>query len=171
MREVDIILGKQNSKIKQMSKILKIMQIKEDIFFIKNCILQRSIPENFSDELFVESKEDITMASKKQKNPSKWWEVYPKGTVSGDEECDFFNALSTNPKWQWRSTASIAKESGLSKKRVEEIINKYYKKGMVFQNPANEDQWGYWERVPHMIEDKKSLTEEDRNKRISKAKS
>jgi hypothetical protein len=104
-------------------------------------------------------------------NPKKWIEVYPVGTKEGDEEAKFFRALARNPKFDWRSTAAISKESNLPKKRVEEIILKYYKLGMVFQNPKNEDHWGYWERVPHMLPEKKeSICESDKNKRIEKAK-
>ena len=107
----------------------------------------------------------------KVKTPPKWTAVYPQGTKQGDEEQDFFISLSRNPKWQWRSTASIAKEAKLSKERVEEIIAKYYKKGMIFQNPANEDQWAYWERVPDMLpQQEDSITSKDHNDRINKQK-
>lgn len=109
--------------------------------------------------------------SNKKKYPPKWTEVYPHGTKTGDEEQEFFIALARNPKWQWRSTAQLAKESKLSKVRVEEIIMKYLKKGIIFQNPANEDQWGYWERVPEMLpKDKKSITSEDQKNRIDNYK-
>lgn len=111
------------------------------------------------------------MSGTSKKLPN-WWDVYPQGCKAGDEEQEFFIALSRNAKWQWRSVAAIAKESGLSKQRVEELLNKYWKKGMVFQNPQNEDQWGYWDRVPHMIPNEKSnMTDEDHKKRIDKAKS
>lgn len=102
--------------------------------------------------------------------PRKWTEVYPQGSKTGDEEQKFFIALARNPKFKWRSTSAVAKESGLSKERVEEIVAKYYAKGMVFQNPKNEDQWGYWERVPEMVEDGvKSLSSADKTKRIDGA--
>lgn len=105
--------------------------------------------------------------SKKTKTPPKWTEIYPQGTKVGDEEQAFFIALSRHPKWKWRSTASVAAESKLSQERVEEILQKYWKKGMVFQNPANEDQWGYWERVPEMLpEEDESCTQKDQNDRI-----
>jgi len=104
------------------------------------------------------------------KKLKKWTDVYPQGSKEGDEEQAFFISLARNPKWQWRSTAAIAKESNLSKERVEELLNKYYKKGMVFQNPANEDQWGYWERVPEMLpKDDDSITTKDHKDRIKKA--
>lgn len=106
----------------------------------------------------------------KTKKPPKWLDVYPQGTKEGNEEQSFFIALGRHPKYQWRSTAAIAKESGLEVDRVEEIIAKYYKKGMVFQNPKNEDQWGYWERCPEMLkDDSKSVVQMDHKKRINDA--
>ena len=57
--------------------------------------------------------------------PKKWTDVYPVGTKEGDEEARFFRSLARHPKYDWRSTAAISKESGLSPKRVEEIIAKY----------------------------------------------
>jgi hypothetical protein len=105
--------------------------------------------------------------SKKIK-PKKWIDLYPVGTKEGDEESRFFKILARNPKYDWRSTAAISKESNLSKKRVEEIIQKYHKLGLVFQNPKNEDNWAYWERVPHMLPDiKESISDNDKNKRIN----
>ncbi len=105
------------------------------------------------------------------KKPKKWSNVYPQGCKQGDEEQAFFISLARNSKWHWRSTAAVANESNLSKERVEELLMKYYKKGMVFQNPANEDQWGYWERVPQMLPtDDDSITTKDHDDRIKKAK-
>lgn len=101
--------------------------------------------------------------------PHKWIDVYPQGTKEGDEEQSVFICLARHNKWSFRSVAQIAKESNLSRERVEEILQKYWKKGMVFQNPNNEDQWAYWERVPDMLPDKKdSLTKEDQNNRTNK---
>jgi hypothetical protein len=59
--------------------------------------------------------------------PKKWTEVYPQGTPEGDEEARFFKSLARHPKYDWRSTAAIAKESGLTHTRVEQIIAKYLK--------------------------------------------
>lgn len=102
--------------------------------------------------------------------PKKWTEVYPLGTKAGNEESKFFISLTRNTKYDWRSVAAISKESSLSKKRVEEIINKYYKLGMIIQHPKNELHWGYWERVPHMLPDqKKSISSTDKENRIKKA--
>jgi predicted transcriptional regulator len=101
--------------------------------------------------------------------PKKWVDCYPQGTKIGDEEQAFFIALSRHPKYHWRSVSAIAKESNLTKERVEEIIQKYQKKGMVFNNPKNEDQWGYWENVPEMLsKDVKSLSQQDQEDRINK---
>ena len=101
-----------------------------------------------------------------KKKPPKWTEVYPQGTKSGDEEQKVFISLARS-KWNWRSVAHVAAEAGLTKERVEQILNKYYKKGMVFPNPANADQWGYWERVPHMLQDDdRTIAQKDQDKRI-----
>lgn len=99
--------------------------------------------------------------------PKKWTEVYPQGTREGDEEARFFKSLARHIKYEWRSTAAIAKESGLDKRRVEEIAAKYMKRHMVFQSESNEEHWGYWERVPHMLPDEyKSASDADKDKRI-----
>ena len=87
----------------------------------------------------------------KVKEPPKWYDVYPQGTEEGNEEYEFFVALNRDPKWVWRSVSAIAKESNLSKERVEQILAKYYKKKMVFQNSTNEDMWAYWQNVPDRI--------------------
>jgi len=101
--------------------------------------------------------------------PRKWVDVYPAGTSEGDEEARFFRSLARHPKYDWRSVAALAKESGLTKERVEKIIKKYFDMNMVFQNPKNEDHWGYWERVPHMLPDKRqSIAEEDKINRVKK---
>lgn len=100
----------------------------------------------------------------------KWTDVYPKGTKKGDEEQAIFIALARHPKWQWRSVSALSKETGLTKERVEEILYKYWKIGMVFQNPASEDQWGYWERVPDMVPTNLgSISEADHEERLKKA--
>jgi hypothetical protein len=110
--------------------------------------------------------------SKNSKKPKKWTDVYPQGTKEGDEEQKFFIALARQPEFKWRSVAALAKEANLTKERVEEIIQKYYKKNMVFSNPKTEDHWGYWERVPEMLnEDHSSIAQSDQKKRIDKAKS
>lgn len=103
----------------------------------------------------------------KRKLPPKWPDVYPHGTKAGDEEQAFFIALGRHPKWDWRSTAQLAKESNVTKERIEQIISKYYNKGMVFQNPLNEDQWGYWERHRELLpKEEDQLADADHKDRI-----
>lgn len=104
----------------------------------------------------------------KRKLPPNWYDVYPQGCKQGDEEQAFFIALIRNPKWTFRSTAQLAKECNLTKDRIEQLIEKYYKKGMVFQNPANEDQWGYWERNPQLLpKQEDDLVDADHKDRMS----
>lgn len=99
--------------------------------------------------------------------PKKWFELCPFGTKKGNEESKFFKSIARHPKYEWRSVAAISKESGLTKETVEKIIQKYFKLGVVFQNPKNEDHWGYWERVPQMLPNSKSsVSDEDKKNRI-----
>lgn len=100
----------------------------------------------------------------------KWTEIYPQGTKEGDEEYAFFIALERHAKLIWRSTASLAHDSGLDKVRVEKIIEKYYKLGMIFANPKNDESWAYWERMPKDALPKKaeSLVEKDQKSRMQK---
>ena len=101
------------------------------------------------------------------KRPQNWYDIYPRGSKEGDEEEKVFISLSRRV-WTWRSIGAISKESGLPKERVEEILYKYYKKGLVFQNPKNEDQWGYWDRVPEMFDkSKKSIFQQDLENRMN----
>lgn len=103
------------------------------------------------------------------KKLKKWSEVYPQGTKEGDEEQKFFIALARNPKFEWRSTGMISKESGLTRERCEQIIQKYVKMGLIIPSTSKEDHWAYWERVPNLIkDDSKSLTQKDQKKRIDK---
>lgn len=102
-----------------------------------------------------------------KKKLKKWYEIYPQGTKEGDEEQVFFSILARNKKWRWRSTAALSRESGLSKERIDELLAKYFKMGMVFQNPANAEEWAYWERVPEMLDaDDGTITEKDHKQRI-----
>jgi len=102
--------------------------------------------------------------------PPKWSQIYPQGTAKGDEEQHFFVVLSRG-KYDFLSIAQIAQESKLSKKRVEEIIEKYYTLNVVLQNPENEDQWGYWERCESLLpEEKPSISRTDKESRIKKAR-
>lgn len=100
----------------------------------------------------------------------KWDRVYPQGTKEGDEELAFFISLTRNPKYVWRSTPGIAAETGLTKIRVEQIVNKYLKLNMVYQHPKNDDNWGYWERIPKEMLPKQyqSLVSKDQEQRMDK---
>lgn len=108
--------------------------------------------------------------SKPKKLP-KWIDVYPQGTKDGNEEQKFFIAIGRHPKYIWRSVAALAKEANLTAERVEQIIQKYFKKGMIIQNPQSENQWGYWERVPANLlpQEDASVSNSDKKKRIDKA--
>lgn len=101
--------------------------------------------------------------------PQHWYDVYPRGTKEGDEEEKVFTSLARNSTWVWRSVSAIAKETGVSKERVEKIIYKYFNKNMIFQNPKNEDQWGYWSNVPEMLKkiNNKTIKQEDLDKRLN----
>jgi len=99
--------------------------------------------------------------------PEKWTNIYPAGTPEGDEEFKFFVKLARNPGQLWRSTSAISKETGLSKIRVEQIIQKYFNLGIVIQNPNNEDQWGYWENHEELLpKPQKTIAESDQDKRM-----
>lgn len=105
----------------------------------------------------------------KKKLPN-WCDIYPHGTKQGDEELAFFVSLARNPKYIWRSTSGIAQDSGLTKERVEEIVQKYVKLDMVYQHPKNDDNWGYWERVPSdmLPKEYQSLVAKDQKQRMKK---
>lgn len=104
----------------------------------------------------------------KKIKPKKWTEVYKQGTQEGNEEQKLFIALSRNKKFEWRSVGMLAKESGLTKVRVEEILDKYYKKGMVFQSSTNDELWAYWERVPDLLpDDIGTVATADQKKRLA----
>lgn len=100
-----------------------------------------------------------------------WWEVYPQGTKEGDEETRFFIALSRKPEFKYRSVEEIAAESGLSKVRVDELIQKYVSLGMISANPSDPEMWGYWERINKKDSKPKSIVEEDHDCRVKKCKS
>lgn len=99
---------------------------------------------------------------------SKWIDVYPQGTKEGDEEQKFFIAIARNKKWKWRTVSAIEAESKLSRARIEEIIEKYTKSGMIVANPNVDDSWGYWERLDAKDEDK-SIDDLDKDNRIKDA--
>lgn len=103
--------------------------------------------------------------------PKKWTDIYPIGTKEGDEEFAFFVCLARNAKYVWRSTSGLASDSKLTKERVEQIIEKYFKLGMIFAHPKNDDSWGYWERVPKDLLPTKyqSLVSKDHKQRMKKS--
>ncbi len=99
------------------------------------------------------------------KKPPYWTDVYATG-ASGEYE--FFIALARD-QLTWRTTYQIAKASGLSEKRVEEIIEKYLPKGMIFPHDREDSKWAYWEKVPERLEAiEKSLAELDQDQRINR---
>ena len=105
------------------------------------------------------------MAEKKK----KWHEVYPVGTKEGDEEAEFFKVLARG-KYDWRTVNAIVKETKLSEKRVEEIINKYERMGLVVNSTKDPEKYGYYLRVEKSGGKKgKTLAEEDHNQRLKSA--
>lgn len=104
--------------------------------------------------------------------PKKWTEVYAYGTKEGDEEAKFFRTLARNPKYNYRSIGQIVVETGLSRERVEEIIDKYVNKvspPLLYAHGKNEDHWGYWERCPDQIDkDRRDISKKDKDNRIDK---
>ena len=101
--------------------------------------------------------------------PKKWIDVYPQGTPEGDEEQRLFMALARHPKYEWRSLKTLSLESGLSRERIEAILNKYQKLNMVIPSPTLADHWGYWERLPKQFLPKQhqSLSKQDHDQRIA----
>lgn len=104
--------------------------------------------------------------------PKKWYDVYPYGTKEGDEEAKVFRSLSRHSKFDWRSTSAIMKATGLTRERVEEIIDKYVnrvKPPLIYAHPTNEDHWGYWERVPEVLKkDDRNISTKDKDARVGK---
>jgi len=108
----------------------------------------------------------------------KWWQVYANDDekrffVGKDGKSGLIRGKDKNgADFDWRTTDKLASESGLTKTRVEQIIDKYHKAGLVLQHPKDPEKWGYWEKVaPQMANlQKKTIAEEDKEKRIDKAK-
>ena len=95
-----------------------------------------------------------------QNNPQKWYNAYR----NDEEKCVFVGKdgcsgliratdKATGKKFEWRSTDMLAKESGLSKKRVEEILEHYCNKRVVRQHAKDPEKWGYWELVGNEKDD------------------
>lgn len=102
--------------------------------------------------------------------PKKWTEVYPQGSVEGDEEISFFRALARDKKNSYRSVAQLVSSTGLSRQRIEEIIDKYanMKPPLIVPHISNEEHWGYWERCMEDEEDTRSLSQKDQDNRIDR---
>jgi hypothetical protein len=106
------------------------------------------------------------------KSLKKWWQVY-----ADDKEKRFFtgkdgkSGLIRHPEFQWRSTDSLSKESGLTKLETENIISKYHKAGIVLQHEKDPEKWGYWENVAPQTGTivKNSVAEADQKKRLDTA--
>lgn len=85
--------------------------------------------------------------------PAKWWAVHRNDEekcvfVGKDGESGLIRAKDKHGKhYDWRSTDALARESGLSKKRTEEILDHWCKKGVVRQHAKDPEKWGYWENV------------------------
>ena len=102
----------------------------------------------------------------------KWWQVY-----SNDEEKKLFvgkdgaSGLCRKTSYDWRSTDLLAKESGLTKIRVEEILDKYHKIGIVLQHKTDPEKWGYWENVAPSLGKgtPAGVVKQDQDKRVEKA--
>lgn len=96
----------------------------------------------------------------------KWHQIY-----NNSDEMKLFKALAGHKDYDWRSVDALVKETGLTEKRVEEIIKKYssQKYQMIIKNPKNE-KWGYWERVKDELKDYQSIADKDQENRIKKAK-
>jgi hypothetical protein len=105
-----------------------------------------------------------------KKLPPHWHDVYPAGTKEGDEEFTFFIALTRHPKkLPWRSTSMLVKETGLSPEKVDRLIAKYEKLGMIFINPKNDTQWGYWELNQELVPEQKiSIRDKDHIERLGR---
>lgn len=108
----------------------------------------------------------------KKTERQKWVNAVNPNTKEGAEEYAFFISLARHAEYAWRSISAMAKETGLTQERIEEIINKFYKKNMVIPHPTNSSHWGYWERVPK--NDLPALTslsvsDKDKKDRIDKA--
>ncbi len=102
----------------------------------------------------------------------KWHEVY-----TGQDERNFFigkNGKSgiVRSEFDFRSMKSLVKESGLSEKRTEEIIDKYLKLGIIVQSTNKDDHFGYWLRVaPHLgTNNYQTIAQADQDDRVKKGK-
>lgn len=93
-----------------------------------------------------------------------WWLV-----AENDDEKKLFRALARHEKAS-RSTDGLAKESKLSTKRVEEIIDKYIKSGMITSVNTKDGTmlWQYWERAEPKDKEQ-SIGDANKTKRVKDA--
>lgn len=101
----------------------------------------------------------------------KWHEVY-----QGSDERNFFIGKDgksglVRSQYDFRSSAAIAKEGGITIERAEEIINKYLKLGIIIQSQNKENHYGYWLRVaPHLgTATHQTVSQADQADRVKKA--
>lgn len=80
-----------------------------------------------------------------------WYEVVDSTTIEGKEEHDLFISLSRDKKTTWKTAKQISLDTNISQTRVEEIIYKYFKMGLIFQDIEDDDCWGYWENHLNMV--------------------
>jgi hypothetical protein len=84
--------------------------------------------------------------SKTTTEPAKWHKIYR----DNEDKCFFVGKDGKSglarSEYDWRTTDSLSRESGLTKRECEEILDFYAKKGVVIQHSGGE-KWGYWERV------------------------
>lgn len=69
-----------------------------------------------------------------------WYNVY-----KNDDERKFFTSLSRNTRWNWRGIDGIQKDTNLSSARIGEIKRRY--SHLIVDNPREQGQFAYWERV------------------------
>jgi len=101
----------------------------------------------------------------------KWHEVY-----NGPTERNFFigkdgNSGLVRSQYDYRSSAALAKEAGITKEECEKIIAKFLKLGVVVQSQSKEDHFGYWMRVsPHLANTVQvTIAQADQAARVKKA--
>src|SRR4051812_41027425 len=99
------------------------------LIFIEFSILHAGTPFDLLNYLKYNSYSAISFSRRNlMVKPKKWHEIYPYGTKTGDDEAKVFRALSRHAKFDWRSTGAIVKATGLTREKVEEIIDKYVNK-------------------------------------------
>lgn len=105
----------------------------------------------------------------KSEESKEWYDNY-----CNDDELFFFVGRDkksglVRSDFDYRSVAALIKESGLTEQRVEQILNKYLKKGLVIQSTNKIDHYAYWRLAKNQGgEKKKSLAQSDKDKRMAK---